>query len=116
MRCATRPPRPVRHGQEPGDLHACDQYGQHRKRDGALGPRCGRRARAELYDTGDVAGADEVFAPDVIDYNPAAGAAPSGIDGMRALVAAVRDGFTERSTGSCSSRSFRAAGWSSTGG
>ncbi|WP_405733060.1 ester cyclase [Streptomyces sp. NBC_01537] len=47
----------------------------------------------ELYDTGDVAGVDEVFAPDVIDHNPA-GDAASGIDGMRALIAAVRDGFT----------------------
>ncbi|KUO16178.1 ester cyclase [Streptomyces dysideae] len=47
----------------------------------------------ELYDTGNVAGADEVFAPDVIDHNPA-GDAASGIDGMRALIAAVRDGFT----------------------
>ena len=25
----------------------------------------------ELYDTGDVAGADEVFVPDLIDHNPA---------------------------------------------
>ncbi|WP_329296708.1 ester cyclase [Streptomyces pseudovenezuelae] len=48
----------------------------------------------ELYDTGNVAGADEVFAPDVIDHNPAADAA-SGIDGMRASIAAVRDGFTD---------------------
>ncbi|MEU1514958.1 ester cyclase [Streptomyces sp. NPDC005811] len=48
----------------------------------------------ELYDTGDVAGADEVFAVDVIDHNPASDAA-SGIDGMRASIAAVRDGFTE---------------------
>ncbi|QYX76353.1 ester cyclase [Streptomyces akebiae] len=48
----------------------------------------------ELYDTGDVAGADEVFAPDVIDHNPATDAA-SGIDGMRASIAAVRDGFTD---------------------
>ena len=47
----------------------------------------------ELYDTGDVAGADEVFAPDLIDHNPA-GDAASAIDGMRALIAAVRDGFT----------------------
>ena len=47
----------------------------------------------ELYDTGDVAGVDEVFAPDLIDHNAAAGTA-SAIDGMRALVAAVRDGFT----------------------
>ena len=48
----------------------------------------------ELYDTGDVAGADEVFAPDLIDHNPAGGAA-SAIDGMRALITAVRDGFTD---------------------
>lgn len=48
----------------------------------------------ELFDTGDVAGVDEVFAPDLIDHTPVAGAA-SAIDGMRALVAAVRDGFTD---------------------
>src|SRR5690349_7087840 len=30
----------------------------------------------ELYGTGHVAGADEVFAPDVIDHNPATDAAP----------------------------------------
>ncbi|GAQ57610.1 ester cyclase [Streptomyces acidiscabies] len=48
----------------------------------------------ELYDTGNVDGADEVFAPDVIDHNPATDAA-SGIDGMRASIAAVRDGFTD---------------------
>ena len=48
----------------------------------------------ELYDTGDVAGADEVFAPDLIDHNPS-GDAASAIDGMRALIAAVRDGFTD---------------------
>jgi predicted ester cyclase len=47
----------------------------------------------ELYDTGDVACADEVFAPDLIDHNAPADAA-SGIDGMRASIAAVRDGFT----------------------
>jgi hypothetical protein len=33
-------------------------------------------------------------APDLIDHNPA-GDAPSGIDGMRALIAAVCDGFTD---------------------
>jgi ketosteroid isomerase-like protein len=49
----------------------------------------------ELYDTGDVAGADEVFAPDLIDHNPADPSAASGIEGMRALIAAVRDGFTD---------------------
>jgi hypothetical protein len=36
----------------------------------------------ELYDTGDVAGADEVFAPDLIDPNASSDGA-SGIDGMR---------------------------------
>ncbi|MDQ0752040.1 putative ester cyclase [Streptomyces africanus] len=35
-----------------------------------------------------------MFAPDLIDHNPAAEAA-SGIDGMRASIAAVRDGFTD---------------------
>jgi len=35
-----------------------------------------------------------VFAPNVVDHNPAAGA-PSGIEGMRASIAAVRDGFTD---------------------
>jgi predicted ester cyclase len=48
----------------------------------------------ELYDTGDVDGADEVFAPDLIDHNPA-GDAASGIDGMRASISAVRNGFTD---------------------
>ncbi|UOT05778.1 ester cyclase [Rhodococcus opacus] len=48
----------------------------------------------ELYDTGNVAGVDAVFAPDLIDHNAVAGAA-SAIDGMRSLVAAVRDGFTD---------------------
>jgi predicted SnoaL-like aldol condensation-catalyzing enzyme len=48
----------------------------------------------ELYDTGNVEGADEVFAPDVIDHNPPGGAA-SGIEGMRASITAVRDGFTD---------------------
>ena len=48
----------------------------------------------ELYDTGDVAGADEVFAPDLIDHTPTDGAA-SAIDSMRALIASVRDGFTD---------------------
>jgi len=35
-----------------------------------------------------------VFAPDLIDHNAAPDAA-SGIDGMRASIAAVRDGFTD---------------------
>ncbi|KUL40174.1 ester cyclase [Streptomyces regalis] len=48
----------------------------------------------ELYDTGNVDGADEVLAPDLIDHNAAPDAA-SGIDGMRASIAAVCDGFTD---------------------
>ncbi|WP_445168546.1 ester cyclase [Mycolicibacterium sp. Dal123E01] len=48
----------------------------------------------ELYDTGDVTGADEVFAPNLIDHNASPDAA-SGIDGMRASIVAVRDGFTD---------------------
>ncbi|MEZ2389692.1 ester cyclase [bacterium RCC_150] len=46
----------------------------------------------ELYDTGNVDGVDEVFSPDLVDHNPVGAA--SAIDGMRTLVAAVRDGFT----------------------
>lgn len=48
----------------------------------------------ELYDTGDIASADEVFAPDLIDHNAPPGTA-SGIESMRASIAAVRDGFTD---------------------
>ncbi|MEU2913961.1 ester cyclase [Streptomyces massasporeus] len=48
----------------------------------------------ELYDTGNVDGSDEVFAPDVIDHHAAPDAA-SGIDGVRASIAAVRDGVTD---------------------
>jgi predicted ester cyclase len=46
-----------------------------------------------LFDTGDVAGLHEIVAPDMVDHNPVPGA-ESGIDGLRLLVAAVRDGFT----------------------
>jgi hypothetical protein len=63
----------------------------------------------ELYDTGDVAGADEVFAPGLVDHTPVAGAA-SGIEAMRALIAAVRTDSPTRSTESCFSRSFPTAG------
>ena len=48
----------------------------------------------ELFDAGDVAGLDEVIDQRMVDYNPVPGAS-SGIDGMRALVAAVREGFTD---------------------
>jgi predicted ester cyclase len=45
------------------------------------------------FDSGDVQAIDTLFAPDLIDHNPVPGA-PTAIDGMRALVGAVRDGFT----------------------
>jgi len=57
-----------------------------------------RRALAarvyDLFDRGDVAGLDEVLDPGLIDHNPVPGAS-SGIEGMKLLVAAVRDGFTD---------------------
>jgi hypothetical protein len=48
----------------------------------------------ELFDSGDVAGLDEVIDSRMVDHNPVPGA-KSGIDGMRTLVAAVRDGFPD---------------------
>lgn len=47
----------------------------------------------QLYDTGDIAGVDEVFAADLVDHNPVPGAA-GAVEGMRFLVEQVRDGFT----------------------
>lgn len=47
----------------------------------------------ELFDTGNVPAVDEVFAADLIDHTSVDGAT-SAIEGMRLLVAAVRDGFT----------------------
>jgi len=48
----------------------------------------------ELFDSGDVSGLDAVFDSRLVDHNPVPGTA-SGIDGMRALVSAIRDGFTD---------------------
>ena len=48
----------------------------------------------EIFDAGDVAGLDDVVDQQLIDHNPVPGAT-SGIDGMRTLVAAVRDGFSD---------------------
>lgn len=48
----------------------------------------------ELFDTGDVEGANEVFSSDVIDHNPA-DSEVSGFDGMTSLITTVRDGFTD---------------------
>jgi steroid delta-isomerase-like uncharacterized protein len=47
----------------------------------------------EMFDSGDVAAVDTLYAPDFVDHNPAPGA-PSALDGLRGLVAALRDGFT----------------------
>jgi steroid delta-isomerase-like uncharacterized protein len=47
----------------------------------------------DTFDAGDVDAVDTYFSSDLIDHNPTPGA-PSAIDGMRGLVAAVRDGFT----------------------
>jgi len=48
----------------------------------------------ELFDSGDVGGLDAVFDSRLVDHNPVSGSA-SGIDGMRALVSAIRDGFSD---------------------
>lgn len=47
----------------------------------------------ELYDTGDVEGADDIFAPDLIDHTSGSDTV-SAFEGMRALIAEVRDGFS----------------------
>ena len=47
-----------------------------------------------LFDTGDIAGVDRLYSPDLVDHNPVPGAA-SGLDGMRTLIGWIRDGFTD---------------------
>lgn len=51
-------------------------------------------AMLRLMDEGDVDGVDRVFAPDVLDHDPMPGA-PEGIEGVRALFAAVVAGFDD---------------------
>jgi predicted ester cyclase len=46
-----------------------------------------------MFDTGDIEGLDDVLSPDLVDHNPILGAS-SPLEGMRMLVAAIRDGFT----------------------
>ncbi|QYN18809.1 ester cyclase [Amycolatopsis sp. DSM 110486] len=46
-----------------------------------------------IFDIGDVAALDDVLAPELVDHNPIPGTS-SGVEGMRLLVAAVRDAFT----------------------
>jgi predicted ester cyclase len=60
---------------------------------GATDPRAVALRVYQLFDRGDVAGLDDIVAPDMVDHNPVPGAG-SGIEGLRLLVAAVRDGFT----------------------
>ncbi|MFD8229880.1 ester cyclase [Streptomyces massasporeus] len=56
-------------------------------------PRAVAARLYDLFDAGDVAALDHILSPDLVDHNPVPGSA-SGIDGMRMLVAAVREGFT----------------------
>lgn len=51
-------------------------------------------ASYRLFDDGDVAGVDRLYAPALVDHNPVPGAG-SPIEGMRTLVGWIRDGFTE---------------------
>ena len=51
-------------------------------------------AALRLLDEGDVDGVDRVFASDVLDHDPTPGA-PEGIEGERALFAAVVAGFDD---------------------
>ena len=46
------------------------------------------------FDAGDVAALDTLVSPDLIDHNLPVGA-PSAIEGMKGMVAAMRDGFTD---------------------
>ncbi len=48
----------------------------------------------KMFDSGDVAAVDTLYAPDFIDHNLAPGA-PNAIDAMRGLVVAIRDAFTD---------------------
>jgi len=64
----------------------------------------------ELFDTGDVAGADEVFAPDLIDHHNASPDAASDIDSMRALIVRRVTDSAAPNTESCSTASFPTAG------
>ena len=45
------------------------------------------------FDAGDVAAVDLLVSPDLLDHNPPPGAT-SAIEGMKMMVAAMRDGFT----------------------
>src|SRR5688572_21584682 len=47
-----------------------------------------------LFDEGDVAGLDAVIDPALVDHNPVPGTS-SGIEGMRALGTAIREGFSD---------------------
>lgn len=49
-------------------------------------------AMLRLLDEGDMGGVDRIFAPDVVDHDPMPGV-PEGIEGVRALFAAVVAGF-----------------------
>jgi len=46
-----------------------------------------------LFDDGDIAGVDRLYAPDLIDHNPVPGAS-TAVEGMRTLIGWIREGFT----------------------
>ena len=59
----------------------------------------------ELYDTGDVAGADEVFAPDLIDHNASSDGASRTANGETAHKRPTRDSLQgERAPGAAGGR------------
>jgi predicted ester cyclase len=53
-----------------------------------------RRLFEEFFGGYDLGLADQFIAPDFVDHNPPPGA-PNALDGLRGLVAAIRDAFTE---------------------
>jgi predicted ester cyclase len=51
-------------------------------------------ASYRLFDEGDVAGVDRLYAPTLVDHNPVPGSA-SPLDGMRTLIGWIKDGFSD---------------------
>ncbi|TWD13537.1 putative ester cyclase [Streptomyces sp. T12] len=48
----------------------------------------------KVYESGDIARVDDLISPDLIDHNQPLGTA-SGIDAVRVLVGAVKEGFSD---------------------
>jgi ketosteroid isomerase-like protein len=66
------------------------------------------------FDAGDIAALDTLVSPDLIDHNLPPGA-PSAIEGMKGMVAAMRDGFTTLTTRSSTRPRQTTAGSSPSG-